>query len=279
MPSGIPASALKLVLVSDHSLRTLAPEEVLEPILSRVTADIHLRPMTVQETSHFLQQKLRKAGSALPEYVFPSAICQALHEASGGWPGILDRIALLALAKAQSLPVPVDRIERPTLPRGTWDDDFTETTVLDPGSPVEPPRLLVSKDGKPVNALTFDKPRILIGRSEHNDIPITSRFVSRHHLLLVRNGNSTFLMDLNSTNGTLVNSRRVSNHVLAHEDVISIGNHRIKFYDPHATSRGTLDGVEFADTAIMKTLDDMRKLLAQENTEILPAAAGESTSA
>ena len=35
---------------------------------------------------------------------------------------------------------------------------------------------------------------------------------------------------------------------------------------------GSLDGVEFADTAIMKTLEDMRKLLAQENTELLPAA-------
>ena len=29
---------------------------------------------------------------------------------------------------------------------------------------------------------------------------------------------------------------------------------------------------DFADTSIMKTLDDMRKLLARENTELLPAA-------
>jgi pSer/pThr/pTyr-binding forkhead associated (FHA) protein len=79
-------------------------------------------------------------------------------------------------------------------------------------------------------------------------------------------------MDLNSTNGTFVNSRRISNHVLIHDDVVKIGHHTIKFKDPHATKRGTLDGVEFADTAIMKTLDDMRKLLAQENTDILPAA-------
>ena len=273
--TAIRTSAIKMVLVCDHSLRTLAPEEVLEPILSRTTADLHLRPMSAQESSYFLLQKLQRAGSAMPEYVFSSAVCRALHEASGGWPGILDRIALLALAKAESLPVPLDRIERPALPRGTWGDDFTETAVLDEGAPVEPPRLVVTRAGTPVNALTFDKPRILVGRSEHNDISINSRFVSRHHLLLVRHGSSTFLMDLNSTNGTLVNSRRVSNQVLMHEDVISIGNHRIKFYDPHATARGSLEGAEFADTAIMKTLDDMRKLLAQENTEILPAAASD----
>jgi pSer/pThr/pTyr-binding forkhead associated (FHA) protein len=135
---------------------------------------------------------------------------------------------------------------------------------------VGPPTLYVSLDGKTLRELTFDLQRLLIGRSEHNDISINSKFVSRHHALLVRHGSTTFLMDLNSSNGTFVNSRRVSNHVLIHDDVITIGNHHIKFNDPHATRRGSLDGNEFADTAIMKTLEDMRSLLAQENTEILP---------
>ena len=49
-----------------------------------------------------------------------------------------------------------------------------------------------------------------------------------------------------------------------------MGHHRIKFVDPHATKRSKLDGEQFADTTIMKTLDDMRKLLARENTEVLP---------
>ena len=73
------------------------------------------------------------------------------------------------------------------------------------------------------------------------------------------------------TNGTFVNSKRVSNHVLLHDDVITVGHHRIKFSDPFATTRGKLEGDDFADTAIMKTLEDMRSLLAQENTALLPA--------
>ena len=118
----------------------------------------------------------------------------------------------------------------------------------------------------------MEKPRLLMGRSEHNDIAIGSRFISRHHALIVRHGSSTFLMDLNSTNGTFVNSRRVSNHVLMDNDIITVGHHRIKFCDPYATTRGELGGDEFADTAIMKTLEDMRGLLAQENTAVMPAA-------
>jgi type II secretory pathway predicted ATPase ExeA len=270
-------SAVKLVLASDYSLRTVAPEEVLTPLYARVTSDFHLRPMTRKEATYYLYQKLSAAGSSAPEYVFPSAVCDALYEASGGWPGVLDRIALLALARATSLPVSTDRIEHPVLPAGTWEKEPPETPELDPGTPPEPPRLVISKDGKPLNSLNFDKARLLVGRSEHNDISIPSRFVSRHHLLLVRHGNSTFLMDLNSTNGTLVNSKRVSNQVLAHEDVISIGNHRIKFYDTNATAGRRLDGDEFADTAIMKTLEDMRNLLAQENTATLPAVRDDET--
>ena len=107
-------------------------------------------------------------------------------------------------------------------------------------------------------------------------MPISSKFISRHHALLVRHGSATLLMDLNSTNGTFVNSRRISNHVLLHDDVITVGNHRIKFNDPHATSRDSLDAIEFADTVIMKTVDDMRELLARENTAIMPVALTEN---
>ena len=41
------------------------------------------------------------------------------------------------------------------------------------------------------------------------------------YALLVRHGSDTLLMDLNSANGTYVNSRRVSNQVLANDDVVT----------------------------------------------------------
>ncbi len=62
----------------------------------------------------------------------------------------------------------------------------------------------------------------------------------------------------------------MSNHVLIDNDVITVGNHRIKYCDPYAKSRGAMTGSEFTETAIMKTLDDMRNLLAHENTAMLP---------
>lgn len=265
-------SALKIVLVSDQPLLPLVQSEDMEPLGKRLTHDFHMRPMSNEETMEYLYSKLRAAGSIVPEFVFPVAVCTELWRASGGWPGILDRIALLSLARSETLPIAIDDIERPVLPQGTWQKTGHVTAASQDTTPPRPPTLYVSHEGQMLREMSFETPRLLIGRSEHNDIAINSKFISRHHALLVRHGSTTFLMDLNSTNGTFVNSRRVSNHVLIHDDVVTIGNHRIKFDDPHATRRGSLEGSEFADTAIMKSLVDMRKLLAQENTAILPSA-------
>ena len=227
--------------------------------------------MTYGETMHYVYSKLRAAGAEVPELIFPPTVCSELWRASGGWPGILDRVALLALADTNALPVPASCIERPVVPQGTWQLLQKETKGYGLAEPPAPPTLFVTHEGETLDEIAFDLPRLLIGRSEHNDISINSRFVSRHHALLVRHGATTFLMDLNSTNGTFVNSQRVSNQVLMHDDIIMLGNHRIKFDDPHAVGRGAFEGVDMADTVIMKSLADMRRLLAQENTEVLPS--------
>jgi type II secretory pathway predicted ATPase ExeA len=266
-------SALKLVLVSDKSLGSIMSAPAMEAISRRILHDFHLRPMTRTEAADYLHEKLHAAGADSPASIFSNSVCDKLWEASGGWPGVIDRVALLALAQAETLPIPADVVEFPTLPTGTWVDANSNEPAAEVEIPTSPPKIVVSASGSVIQELTMQQPRLLIGRSEHNDIAIGSRFISRHHALLVRHGNSTFLMDLNSTNGTFVNAKRVSNHVLLHDDVITVGHHRIKFHDPFATKRHELEGAEFADTAIMKTLEDMRNLLAQENTALMPAAS------
>lgn len=264
-------SALKMVLVSERSLLSIIETPPMEAIRKRVSHDFHLRPMTYREATDFLYHKLRIAGCSTPEFVFPTAVCIQLWRSSGGWPGILNRIALLTLANAESLPATVDLIESPTLPEGTWHEGSLIENKNEIESKPEPPTLYVSFDGDVLQELTMEKPRLLIGRSKHNDISLPSKWVSQHHAMLVRNGDATILMDLNSTNGIFVNSKRVSNHFLIHDDVISVGHHRIKFIDPYALNRQTPNDDTFTDTAIMKSLDDMRNLLIEEDPEASPS--------
>ena len=240
------------------------------PIAIRVSADFHLDPMNAEEVADYVHAKLRTAGNTLPETVFPASICNTLWAASGGWPGVLDRICLLALAKTEALPVAETAITHSALPSGTWTDESGADTGEPADEPADPPTLIVTQGGEIRQRIKFEDERLLVGRSAHNDLTIVSRFVSRHHMLMVRHGSATFLMDLNSTNGTFVNSRRVSNHVLSDADVISIGNHRIKFCDPSAVDRQSVDASEIADTVLMKSLEDVRSLLGRDTTELLP---------
>lgn len=268
-------SAMKIVLVSDHSLGSIMNAPAMESLGRRLLHDYHLRPMSQHEARHYLHGKLRAAGSDSPGAIFPDDVCAALWKASGGWPGILDRLALLSLAHSTRLPVTVADVDRPVLPTGTWDEDELALAEHELAIIPNAPELIVTISGKVVRELKMDKPRMLIGRADHNDIAIDSRFVSRHHALLMHHDGSTFLMDLNSSNGTFVNARRVSNYVLENDDVIMVGHHKIKFIDANAARRGSLEGTEFAETIVMKSLVDVRSVLARENTALVSGATEE----
>jgi hypothetical protein len=192
-----------------------------------------------------------------------------LHEAASGWPGVVDRLALLALSKADKLPVTSKLIERPSVPEELPALLFRIDEEVEAATLAEAPTLIISHDGETIDELQMTSPRLLIGRSEHNDLRIASRYISRHHALFVRHGKTTFLMDLNSTNGTFVNSRRVSNLMMKHDDVVLIGNHRIKFVDPAATERLPMDDPTLSETLVMKSLEDVRRLLARENARVV----------
>ncbi|MGI9248379.1 MAG: FHA domain-containing protein [Woeseiaceae bacterium] len=138
------------------------------------------------------------------------------------------------------------------------------------------PTLQLLRNGEAIQELLFDVPRLLIGRSNDNDMSIPSRYVSRHHILLVRHGGSTILIDLNSSNGTFVNSKRAYNRVLANDDEITVDLHSlfvqysIKYADPSTTAHGALDQIESVETVIEEALVDIGNLPGEGDTDLLP---------
>lgn len=117
--------------------------------------------------------------------------------------------------------------------------------------------LVMSLNDDVVGRFPVERDRLLIGRSQHSDICIASRFVSRQHALLIRNVEGDWLLDLKSTNGTSVNSEMVHNRLLRHGDVISIGNHRLRYENPAVPSladptRPTPD--QLSETIVMRSI-------------------------
>ena len=65
--------------------------------------------------------------------------------------------------------------------------------------------------------------RTRIGRAPGCELQIESTSVSRHHALLLTNSRDVIIEDLHSTNGVLVNGRRVTRQLLTDGDILIIG--------------------------------------------------------
>lgn len=92
-----------------------------------------------------------------------------------------------------------------------------------------PAKLILSMDGLVLKEIALSKERTTLGRKPDNDIHIDNLAVSGHHAVIVTILNDSFLEDLHSTNGTLVNGRPVDKHFLQNGDVVEIGKYKLKY--------------------------------------------------
>lgn len=78
-------------------------------------------------------------------------------------------------------------------------------------------------------------PVTTIGRKLDNDVVIQDPLVSRYHAEIRREGDNYFLHDLESTCGTYVNQKNVSESQLFSGDIILFANVPIMFVDETAS--------------------------------------------
>jgi len=108
-------------------------------------------------------------------------------------------------------------------------DDLGRTlTAPDGASAPAQVSILTRIDGGQNHSVVL-RGRTTIGRDRDNDLPLASRSVSRHHAVLIPAFRTAFVQDLRSTNGVLVNQRRVRCARLEHGDVITFGEARFRY--------------------------------------------------
>src|SRR6266404_2803802 len=101
-----------------------------------------------------------------------------------------------------------------------------------PGAATVPPAdwsaELIRIDGeRPVTHVLSRRTRI--GRATGCELQIDSGSVSRHHALIMVGPRESVIEDLNSTNGVLVNGRKVSRQVLCDGDAVTIGETQFRY--------------------------------------------------
>jgi pSer/pThr/pTyr-binding forkhead associated (FHA) protein len=122
-----------------------------------------------------------------------------------------------------------------------------------------------------VKEIPLDKEITTIGRKPDNDIIIDNQAVSGHHALIKTEGDELVIEDLNSLNGTFLNSQKVSKAELFNSDVILIGVHTLDVFSDK--QRGA-DKKTFAvrgrsmDETMVISPDDKKKIISTADKSI-----------
>jgi hypothetical protein len=89
--------------------------------------------------------------------------------------------------------------------------------------------LIQLERGRPVHTFSLDKERVVIGRLGDSDIVLEDPGVSRHHAEVRRDDGDWVIVDLGSTNGTMVNEGTIAEQALQEGDRITIGRTVLEF--------------------------------------------------
>jgi pSer/pThr/pTyr-binding forkhead associated (FHA) protein len=89
----------------------------------------------------------------------------------------------------------------------------------------EPTHLLFTSGKSSGGQIMLNKRELVIGRAPNCDVPIGDEFASSMHAKLVRVGDDWVLQDLNSTNGTFLDGKKVTTPAVVKLNVpIRVGN-------------------------------------------------------
>ncbi len=130
-------------------------------------------------------------------------------------------------------------------------------------------KLILSMDGSVLNECSLNKERITIGRKPYNDVVIDNLAVSGEHAAVITILNDSFLEDLDSTNGVMVNGSPVKKHFLQNNDVIEIGKYKLKYMNDQ---QGSATEADFEKTMMVRPSSNVSEPESVQASP--PAAAG-----
>jgi len=267
---------LRIILAGQPELRDTLDSPKLKQLVQRVRLRFHLGPLDKPDTGAYVTHRLTVAGGQ-PKILIPDDCLGVIYRYSGGVPRLINTLcdsALLCAFADQKPGVEVDDIMTAVAELG-WQEhesntgsfaQLQEVAHRRPGTESHVMQVEVRRNGETESVHTFPPGRIIVGRSPDNEIYIKSKFVSRHHLQLVSDGEQCVVEDLNSTNGVFVGEAQVKNRQLADGDIISLGAHELVYTDLREAGDVTPENEDFEDTH-----DDVTPVVGKSKAQPKPA--------
>ncbi len=112
----------------------------------------------------------------------------------------------------------------------------------------------------------FSKDKIIIGRATDCDIILKKKNISKHHAEIILKSGRIFVKDLNSTNGTEINNKKINAvMVISPSDIIKIGDYYLKV----ESINEIIENETFDDTKIKRRRRKSNNLNKQEKNKEL----------
>jgi len=294
---------LRIILAGQPELNHKLDAPELVQLVQRVRLRFHLGRLSAVEMQAYIHHRLEVAGAGDRE-IFAADTFPQIYRYTGGVPRLVNTLcdtAMLAAFGQDRDHVLLADIDT-SLEELRWPEYEARPSYQDRGAAsfggegvgphgdtaqVRPPRhfsdplidtqnqgntadrvgrVILATEGRTVQELQLKVGRVIIGRTQDNDLQVDSRFVSRHHCQIITGAEGSMVEDLNSTNGIFVQGKRVRRYNLNDGDVIVIGKHEIMYVDErHARARtGSMEGPAAVPT-LDTPVDTVEEHAAHEN--------------
>jgi type II secretory pathway predicted ATPase ExeA/pSer/pThr/pTyr-binding forkhead associated (FHA) protein len=260
--------AIRILVSGGDGLSALIESPGMASLAERRVGSFVLSPLSLREALIYLHARLGACGVNNADTVFPVDVCDRLYQQSGGWPGLMNQFAREAIGRAAQFPLRLSdtemKQEADDEPSDAIQDEVPVLSVQEEAASQQPPRLIITRDGKVIAECDLSERKTLLGRSDFADISIDDDFISKMHIAFLLYSDALVLLDLNSANGTTVNSIRVGSTILKNDDIISLGNHRLKVTNAPPIGSEIAEILKTHDTVKMKNLIDVRREKARK---------------
>lgn len=249
MLSGIESrteKVLRIVLAGQPELASKLDSPRLAQLTQRVRLRFHLGALSKRETQEYVQHRLNVAG-ADGRRIFDDDALGVVFRYTGGIPRLINVLCDTAMlcgfadertsVDAELVEVAAKELQWVAYTERVRDQEaHTERTgehltIRQPLAHVD----VLCRDALIVRHQLWPG-RTIIGRTSDNDLPIRSKFISRHHAQIVSDPQQSLLEDLNSTNGVFVRSQRVKRHRLRNGDMVQLGEHTLVYHESRGGS-------------------------------------------
>ena len=224
---------LRIIIAGQPELRDKIARDDLRQLTQRVRLRCHLEPLGREDHDRYIRHRLTVAGAGERE-LFAEASFERLYEYTGGVPRLINTLCDTCLLCAFADEVDAVQLEQvdAAIEELGWRPYDAQSEVGDTSDNLAiHAQLELREKDRVVSVHELTPGRIVIGRTEDNDIRIDSKFVSRHHAQVTTNSETSIIEDLNSTNGMFIGAKRLKKRRLRDGDVVAVGAHQLVYKD------------------------------------------------